>query len=87
MSLQIYIYIFYGLCYFPPFGTKSYKSTNTNPYPLLCIEFVDYESFLGVGGCGVVLVGDFSDQISSHQGQDLHQDDNGINLLEVLKPH
>jgi hypothetical protein len=33
-----------------------------------------------------LLVGDFIARTSSHQGQDLHLDDNGINLLEVLDP-
>ena len=34
-----------------------------------------------------LLVGDFIARTSSHQGQDLHLDDSGINLLEVPRPH
>jgi hypothetical protein len=80
-SLQGHIYIYINICYFPPSGTKSYKSTTTNPYTLLFTKFVSYQS-LGE----VFLVRDFIARTSSHQGQD-HLDDNGISLLKVPRPH
>ena len=32
-------------------------------------------------------MGGFNSQISYYQGQDLHLGNNGLNLLEVPKPH
>ena len=36
--------IYIGICYFPPFGAKTYKSTYIDYYTLLFTEFVSYQS-------------------------------------------
>ena len=40
LSTDLYI----GVCYFAPFGAKSYKSTNTDPYILLFTKMIYYQS-------------------------------------------
>jgi hypothetical protein len=67
---------------FHPLVPKATKSTSIDSYALLFTEFVYYQN-LGE----FFLVSDFNAQTTFGQGQDLHLDDNGINLLEFPRPH
>lgn len=77
MEIPISMNVLHSTLWHQKLQISKYRSLHSSFH-----KFVYYQSLRNV-----FLVGDFIAQTRSHLGQDLHLDDNGINLLEVSRPH